>query len=146
MASGYSYWLLFIICPLIFLASLIDAVAGGGGLISLPAYLLAGIPPHNAIATNKLSSGIGTCASTARFIKNKCVDWPTAIPSAALAILGSIAGAKLVLAIDEMVVRYIMLAILPVITLWFCGTATSRRFPPRRPTGSGSLSSCWPFR
>lgn len=110
-----SYWSLFIICPLVFAGSLLDAVAGGGGLISLPAYLLAGIPPHNAIATNKLSSSIGTTASTARFVKNKCVDWPTAIPSAALAVLGSIAGANLVLAISDDVIRFIMLALVPVL-------------------------------
>lgn len=108
-------WQLLIICPLVFAASLLDAVAGGGGLISLPAYLIAGLPPHNAIATNKLSSSIGTSASTARFIKNKCVDWPTAIPSGVLAVLGSIAGARLILAIDETAIRYIMLVLVPVL-------------------------------
>ena len=112
-----NYLQLLIICPLVFAASLLDAVAGGGGLVSLPAYLIAGLPPHNAIATNKLSSSIGTCASTARFIKNKCVDWPTAIPSAALAVLGSIAGAKLILAIDDVAIRYIMLVLVPVLAL-----------------------------
>jgi len=110
-----SYWSLLIICPLVFLASLLDAVAGGGGLISLPAYLLAGLPPHNAIATNKLSSCIGTVASTGRFVKNKCVDWPTAIPSAALAVLGAVAGAHLVLAISDTVVRYVMLVLIPLL-------------------------------
>lgn len=110
-----NYWSLLIICPLVFAASLLDAVAGGGGLVSLPAYLIAGLPPHSAIATNKLSSSIGTVASTARFIKNKCVDWPTAIPSALLAVLGSIAGAKLILAIDDDAIRYTMLVLIPVL-------------------------------
>ena len=108
-------WQLLIICPLVFAASLLDAVAGGGGLISLPAYLIAGLPPHNAIATNKLSSSIGTVASTARFIQNKCVDWPTAIPSGMLAVLGSIAGARLILTIDDTAIRYIMLMLVPVL-------------------------------
>ena len=40
-----------IVCPAVFLAGLIDAIGGGGGLISLPIYLLAGLPPHRAIAT-----------------------------------------------------------------------------------------------
>ena len=97
----WSYWSLLIICPLVFLASLLDAVAGGGGLISLPAYLFAGLPPHNAIATNKLSSCIGTVASTGRFIKNKCVDWPTAIPSAALAVLGARANRFMLRELDD---------------------------------------------
>ena len=71
---------LLIICPLVFLAGFVDAIAGGGGLISLPAYLLAGLPPHQAIATNKMSSTIGTCASTARYLKNGYVDWREARP------------------------------------------------------------------
>ena len=65
---------LLIICPLVFLAGFVDAIAGGGGLISLPAYLLAGLPPHQAIATNKMSSTLGTSASTARYLKNGYVD------------------------------------------------------------------------
>ena len=64
-----------IVCPLVFLAGFVDAVAGGGGLISLPAYLLAGVPVHNAVATNKLSSATGTLISTVRLCKNKFVDW-----------------------------------------------------------------------
>ena len=112
-----SYWSLLVICPLVFAGSLLDAVAGGGGLISLPAYLIAGLPPHNAIATNKLSSSIGTVASTARFIRNKCVDWATAVPSSLLAILGSVAGANLVLSIDDNVIRYIMLALIPLLAV-----------------------------
>lgn len=44
----------FIVCPLVFLAGFVDSIAGGGGLISLPAYMFAGIPVHHAIATNKL--------------------------------------------------------------------------------------------
>ena len=51
----YSY---IIICPFIFLAGFVDSIGGGGGLISLPAYLLAGLPTHAAIATNKLSSAM----------------------------------------------------------------------------------------
>ena len=57
-----------IICPLVFLAGFVDAVAGGGGLISLPAYLIAGFPVHFAIGTNKLSSGMGTLIATAKWL------------------------------------------------------------------------------
>lgn len=59
--------MLCIVCPLVFLAGFVDAVAGGGGLIALPAYLLAGLPAHTAIATNKLSSSLGTLAAAYRF-------------------------------------------------------------------------------
>ena len=59
-----------IVCPLVFLAGFVDAIGGGGGLISLPAYYLAGVPIHHAIATNKLSSATGTLISTIRIGKS----------------------------------------------------------------------------
>ena len=68
-----TYQTCLIVCPFLFLAGLIDAIGGGGGLISLPAYLIAGLPPHTAIATNKLSSTCGTTLATYRFIKNGLV-------------------------------------------------------------------------
>ena len=55
-----------IVCPLVFLGGVIDAVAGGGGLITLPAYLLAGLPAHIASGTNKCGNVFGTLLSTGR--------------------------------------------------------------------------------
>ena len=58
-------WQMFlIVCPLAFLAGFVDSVAGGGGLISLPAYYLAGLPPVLAAGTNKLSACMGTALAT----------------------------------------------------------------------------------
>lgn len=59
-----------IICPLVMLAGFVDAIAGGGGLISLPAYLISGLPVHNAIATNKMSYTMGTVLATFKFAKS----------------------------------------------------------------------------
>ena len=74
------YWT---VCPLVFLASLIDAIGGGGGLISLPAYYLAGLPPTLAAGTNKLSACFGTFVATVRFGRStscssgrRCWLWP----------------------------------------------------------------------
>ena len=106
---------LLIICPLVFLAGFVDAIAGGGGLISLPAYLLAGLPPHQAIATNKMSSTIGTCASTARYLKNGYVDWKLGIPSIVLALIGAHFGTSLQLMIEEKYLQYLLLIVLPVV-------------------------------
>lgn len=106
-----------LICPLVFLAGLIDAIGGGGGLISLPAYLIAGVPPHMAIATNKLSSSCGTFLATVRFIKNKLIDLTLAIPSIVCAIIGSYIGANLSLLTDERIMEYIMMILLPVVAV-----------------------------
>lgn len=109
-----TYQTFLIVCPFLFLAGLIDAIGGGGGLISLPAYLIAGLPPHAAVATNKLSSTCGTTLATLRFIKNGLVNMRLAIPSVIAAIIGSSIGANLSLLIKEEIMLYIMVAILPI--------------------------------
>ena len=109
-----TYQTFLIICPFLFLAGLIDAIGGGGGLISLPAYLIAGLPPHTAVATNKLSSTCGTALATFRFIKNGLVNFKLAIPSIVVAIIGSSIGANLSLLVNENIMLYIMVTILPL--------------------------------
>ena len=104
-----------IVCPLLFLAGLVDAIGGGGGLISLPAYLLAGVPIHNAIATNKLSSTCGTTLATIRFIRQGLVNWPLALPTILFAVLGSSLGANLSMATGEGIMEGILFAVLPVV-------------------------------
>lgn len=106
-----------IICPMLFLAGLVDAIGGGGGLISLPAYLIAGFPPHTAIATNKMSSSCGTALATYRFIKAGLVNLKLAIPSVLMAILGSSIGANLSLLVDEKVLMKVLIVMLPVSAL-----------------------------
>ncbi len=103
-----------IVCPFLFLAGLIDAIGGGGGLISLPAYLIAGLPPHLAIGTNKFSSSCGTTLATLRFIKNKLINFRLAVPTIIAAILGSTLGANLSLLVDDSIMLYVMFFVLPV--------------------------------
>ena len=76
----------------VFLASFVDGIAGGGGIISVPTYFLAGLPAHLALGTNKLSSCIGTTVSTARFVRGGFVDWKLGIPSILLALYGAHLG------------------------------------------------------
>ena len=106
--------MLLIVCPLLFLTGFVDSIAGGGGLISLPAYLLAGLPIHTAIGTNKLSSACGTTLTTARFIRRGLVNWRLALPGAAAAVLGSWLGSRLSLLTDERIMRYILFLVLPL--------------------------------
>ena len=106
-----------IVCPLTFLAGLVDSIAGGGGLISLPAFLFAGLPMHTAIATNKLSSSVGTTVSTARYCKNGFFDRKIALPSIVLALTGSAIGARLVLLVEDIYLRWLLIAVLPVVAV-----------------------------
>ena len=101
----------------VFLASFMDGVAGGGGIISVPTYFLAGLPSHLALGTNKLSSCIGTAVSTGRFIRGGYVNWKLGVPSIALALFGASLGTRLQLMVDERVLQILLLAVLPVVAL-----------------------------
>ena len=114
---GYPIWIVIMICAGVFCASFMDAIGGGGGIISLPTYLLAGLPMHFALGTNKLSSCIGTVASTVRYVKNGYVNWSLGIPSIVLALVGAHLGTKLHLALDEKYLKLVLIVILPVIAL-----------------------------
>ncbi len=103
-----------IVCPLLFLAGFIDAVAGGGGLISLPACLIAGLPTHRALGTNKLSSFMGTTLATVRYAKQGFIPWKQAAFCAVCAILGAFGGAQLAMLLSDGVFRIIMLVVLPL--------------------------------
>ena len=103
-----------IVCPMLFLAGLVDSIGGGGGLISLPAYLFAGLPAHMAVAMNKLSSTCGTSLATARFFRRGLVNLRLAAPSVVTGVAGSALGARLSLAVSEDVMKYVLFAVLPL--------------------------------
>lgn len=103
-----------IVCPLVFLSGFVDAIGGGGGLISLPAYVFAGLPMYGAIATNKLSSSIGTLVSTIRYCRHTKIDWKTIVPAVALSLTGSACGSNLTLIVDEKILEHMLLVLLPV--------------------------------
>ena len=115
MIDGYSVWTVLLICIGVFCAGFVDAIGGGGGIISLPSYLLAGVPTHFALGTNKLSSSVGTVASAYRYVRSGCVDWALALPSIALALVGSHLGTRLQLLVAEKYLQYLLLAVLPVV-------------------------------
>lgn len=114
---GVSPFAFVFICAGVFCAAFVDAIGGGGGLISLPCYLLSGLPVHFALGTNKLSSCIGTVASTVRYVKNGCVAWSLAIPSIILAVLGAHFGTRLQLITNENYLKLVLLIILPIIAV-----------------------------
>lgn len=126
-----------IVCPLAFLAGLVDAVAGGGGLISLPAYFFAGLPPHAAIATNKLSSTLGTAVATVRYVLFGYMVRRFVVVGVACGLAGSALGASLALVADSFALMVFMLASLPFVAVLVFRTRDLNRFadhplPPRR--------------
>ena len=105
--------IILIVFPLLFLTGFVDSIAGGGGLISLPAYLLAGLPIHSAIATNKLSSAMGTTVSTVHFLRKGYMNLKTCIPGIIAALVGSSLGANLSLHLNERSLKILVLFVLP---------------------------------
>ena len=117
--DGIPLWVVLLICIGVFLASFMDAIAGGGGIISVPTYLigLGSLPTYFSLGTNKLSAGIGTFFSTARFIKNGFVKWSLAGPSIVFALVGSVGGTWLQHHTPDVVLKYLLLLVLPVVAI-----------------------------
>lgn len=109
---------LWFLCPILFLAGFVDSIAGGGGLISLPAYLAAGIPPHFAVATNKCSSVFGVACATIQFWKEKKIHWKSALSASATSLCGSFLGATLSLIADEKYLRYLLILAVPIVSVF----------------------------
>jgi uncharacterized membrane protein YfcA len=103
-----------IVCPLVFLAGFVDSVAGGGGLISLPAYLIAGVPIHFALGTNKCSSTVGALTASLRYYRNGYVDILLCLPSIGAALIGSALGTSLTLLADERYLQWLLILVLPI--------------------------------
>ena len=115
---------LLIVCPLVFLGGFVDAVAGGAALITLPAYLLAGLPPHMAVATNKCSSVFGTFSAMTRYAGNGSIHWRAARLGAVGALPGAWIGARLSLVVPERALYKIMLAAIPFLALFLLKNRT----------------------
>ena len=104
-----TYPKLIFVCVAVFLAGFVDSIAGGGGVISLPAYMLTGLDPVAAFACNKTTACFGATLAAGRYIKNKTVNWTAAVPSVIMAILGAWLASLLVLRLDPTVFQKIIL-------------------------------------
>jgi uncharacterized membrane protein YfcA len=86
-----------LVYPLLFgtglLAGTVDAVAGGGGLISVPVLLSVGIPPHSALGTNKFQSSIGTAIATWSYHRHGLIAWRSLRLGLVVVFFGAVAGA-----------------------------------------------------
>ena len=100
-----------------FFAGIIDAVCGGGGLLSMPMFMAIGFPAHMVTGTNQCSIFFGGATSLARYMRAGCIHWPTALITGPLAILGAFLGARLNLIMPERILEIIMIVLLPVVTL-----------------------------
>lgn len=101
------------------LAGAFDAIAGGGGLLTLPALLLAGLDPVAALATNKLQGSFGSVSSTIAFARRGLIDWKTGLPVALAAGLAGLCGALCVSLLSPSFLKALVPILLIVIALYF---------------------------
>ncbi len=104
-----------IVLPMVFLAALVDAIAGGGGLISLPAYTLAGLNYDFASGNNKCSSTFGTLTATVRYYRSGRLLVKPALVAAALAAPGSWLGTRAAMALGSRVMHGFMVLAIPAV-------------------------------
>jgi uncharacterized membrane protein YfcA len=100
------------------LTGFIDAIAGGGGLIMMPALLFAGVPPVNALATNKLQSMFGTATACYNYWRKGLVDWRSNLLTIALVAVGASGGALLVQSIDTHALSLIIPLLLMAVAIY----------------------------
>jgi len=112
----FTYIILFVLA---FFAGLISSVAGSGGLITLPALLWLGLPPLNALATNKVQSSLGTLSSAWNFFRQGYLDIKPLYWFLVMAILGSVAGTCLVQRFDGTTLSRLIPFLLLGIALYF---------------------------
>jgi len=102
-----------------FVAGFIDSIAGGGGLITVPALLLAGLAPVEALGTNKLQSVFGSGSATYAYARAGLVDLKHQLPAAILSLIGSVAGAALATILPGDWLNVVLPALLVIIALYF---------------------------
>ena len=106
------------ICPLIFLGGFVDSVAGGGGLITLPAYLMAGLPVHLAAGTNKVVNGSGSAIASVKYFRSGKIQLRPSLWAAAGALAGASFGARIAMHLSDRVLQGLMLVALPVVAVF----------------------------
>jgi uncharacterized membrane protein YfcA len=130
----YSYPItLLIVCPLIFLAGFVDSIAGGGGLISLPAYIFAGLPVHTALGTAKFTSCIGTGVSAVNYTWNRRVHFPAAVAGVLGALPGSWLGTQLALSLSPRVLQIFLMIMLPLVAVFVLTNRMDKENVAERP-------------
>ncbi len=109
-----------------FISSILESIAGAGGIISVPVFLMAGLPMHMALGTNKLAASVGSLTSLGRFVKNGYIDWKLGIPSTIVGLMGAVLGTELQLLVPAEYLEYLLLLVLPIVAVFVFRT---KKFP-----------------
>lgn len=106
-------WLL----PALFVAGFIDSIAGGGGLIAMPAYMMCGLPIHLVYGCNKFQCAFGSTVAAYKYFKSGYLDLKITAVSAITAFLSSMAGTRIIFYLTEGQLRSMLMVLLPASAL-----------------------------
>ncbi|WP_320130758.1 TSUP family transporter [uncultured Sphaerochaeta sp.] len=109
---------LWILCPIVAIGAIIDSIAGGGGLITLTAYVAVGLPPQIALGNNKFASTSGTTIACIRYIKGGQVDWRVGTLAVILSFAGSLIGSNLAALYADLYLQYLLVFLVPAIAIF----------------------------
>lgn len=145
LISGQSFLFLMIAS---FLAGFLDSIAGGGGLIALPAYMLSGLPMHLVYGCNKFAAACGTSIATLRYWRHRMVDVPVGLCAAAGSFVAAAVASRITLLLSEETLQTMMLVILPIVAVVTLvnknmgGEDCSAQFSKRKKYGLAVLIGC----
>src|SRR3989344_1098533 len=101
-----------------FFAGLIDSIAGGGGLLTIPSLLIAGLQPQYALGTNKLISSSGTSIAVLNFLRKKKIVLRIVLSGIIFALIGGFIGSRFALSVNQQTLGKIIIFLLPVAALF----------------------------
>mgnify|MGYP006187132967 CR=1 FL=1 len=115
------HWLLavLILGAIAFVAGFVDSIAGGGGLITLPALFLAGVDPISAIATNKFQAASATVSATVTFARKGMIEWREGRFLVICGFIGGASGALLVSSVDKRYLEVCVPVMLILVAIYF---------------------------
>ncbi|MDX1808084.1 MAG: TSUP family transporter [Sulfurospirillaceae bacterium] len=116
MEFEFYYYVIFLAAG--FLGGFVDSIAGGGGIITVPVFLAAGMPPHMALATNKLGSSFGSFTASINFIRKGLVSFKEVYLGVIFTFIGAVIGAKTILLVDASILNKIIPVMLVAIFLY----------------------------
>lgn len=140
--AGFSLQVLSLLFAVAIIAGLLDTLAGGGGLITLPALILSGLSPLSALGTNKLQGSMGTATATCLMLKNKRIAWDDVKFLMLTAFIGSVLGTIAVQFINAEILSLVVPAVLLFIAGYFLLAPLISTLPKgSEPTTTPKLSS-----
>ena len=102
------------LCPMLFVAGFIDSIAGGGGLIAMPAYMMCGMPMYYVYGCNKFQCAVGRTAAAYKSFKSGCLDLKITAVSAVSSFLCSFLGTRIIFYLTDAQIRSMLMVLLPL--------------------------------